>query len=163
MAQRCAEGLEFIERNIAQTERDFFGAGDPHALPFLQDLDKVAGLDQGGMRAGVEPGKAAAEHLDEQVASLHIGPVHIGNLDLAARRGFKIGCDTQNVIVVKIKTGHGDVGFRVRRLFLDRQRPPQVVELDHAILLRGVDHIAEYGRASWRAAARASCSGKPWP
>src|ERR1700733_10325603 len=80
------QGFEFIERDIAQTERDLFRTSDTHALPLLKHLHKVTGFTQGGVFSGIQPSKPVSKNLDEQIASLHIGPVHIGYLDLAAWR-----------------------------------------------------------------------------
>src|ERR1700722_5873663 len=143
------QGFEFIERDIAQTERDLFRTSDTHALPLLKYLHKVAGFNQGGVCSSIQPSKPTAKNFDEQVASLHVGPVHICYLDLAAWRWFEIGCNTQHVVVIEIETRDGDVGFGVGRLFFNRNSPPRVVEFDDAILLRRGDRVAEHGSASW--------------
>src|SRR4051812_26902768 len=67
--------LERRKRDVTLSQGDLFRAGDPQALALLQDLDEMAGFDQRGMRPGIEPGKAAAEHLDMQVAAFEIGLV----------------------------------------------------------------------------------------
>lgn len=59
----------------------------------------MAGFDQGGVRAGVEPGEAAAENLDEEVATFEIGVVDVGYFDFAARRRADIGHDVEHVII----------------------------------------------------------------
>ena len=82
-----------VERDIAEPQRDLLRAGDPQALALLEDLDEMARLDKRGMRAGVEPGKAAAEHLDMEIAALEIGAVDVGDLELAARRRLERGGD----------------------------------------------------------------------
>ena len=74
-----------LERNVAQPQRDFLRAGNSQSLALLEDLHEVAGLDQRGVRAGVEPGKAAAQHLDEEIAAIEIGAIDVGDLEFAAR------------------------------------------------------------------------------
>ena len=105
------ELIEFIYEGIDEPTRqkigslpqgDFLGASDTQALTLLQDLDEMAGFDQRGMRAGIEPGKAAAEHLHIEIAAIEIGLVDVGDLDLAARRRLDAGCDLDNVVVIKM-------------------------------------------------------------
>ena len=107
----------------------------------------MAGLDQRGVGSGIQPRKAAAEHFDEQIAALHIDPVHIGDFDFAAGRGFQVGGNPQHIVVIEIQAGDGDVGFRVGRLFLDRDAAALMIEFDDAVLLGRGDGIAEHGCA----------------
>ena len=48
-------------------------------------------LEQRLVRAGVEPGDAAPEQLDVQLSALEVGAVHVGDLELAARRRLQRG------------------------------------------------------------------------
>ena len=48
-----------------------------------------AGLEQRVVRAGVEPGEAAAHDLDVELAALEVDAVDVGDLELAARRGLE--------------------------------------------------------------------------
>src|SRR5579863_7356571 len=80
--------LEVIERNVAKPKRDLLGTSDTQPLPLLEDLNKVAGFHQRSVGAGVEPRKAAAQHLDEKVPAVHVGAVEVGNFQFAARRWF---------------------------------------------------------------------------
>ena len=96
----------------------------------------MAGFNQGFVCASIEPRKTSAEDLDEQVTSLHVGPVDIGDLQLAARRRFERCGDIEDVVVVEIEAGDRDFGFRLGRLFLDRKSPSVAVEFDDAVLLR---------------------------
>ena len=41
------------------------------------------------MRAGVEPGEAAAEHLDAQLPAFEVGAVDVGDLQFAAGEGLQ--------------------------------------------------------------------------
>ena len=67
------------------------------------------------MRAGVEPGKSAAKHLDIEVATLQVGVVDVGDLDLAAGRRLDVGGDVKYAIVVKVEPGYSDIRFRLLR------------------------------------------------
>ena len=65
---------------------DLLRAGDLQALALLERGDELAGLEQAVVRAGVEPGVAAADDLDVEVAALEVARVDVGDLELAARR-----------------------------------------------------------------------------
>src|SRR5947209_2764497 len=119
-ALRCPlrQPVELIGIDVTQPQRDLLDAGDAQALALLEDLHEVAGFDQRLVRAGVEPGKAAAEHLDMQVAAFEIGAVDVGDLELAARRRLQRCRDLEHIVIVEIEAGRGDVGFRLRRLLL---------------------------------------------
>jgi hypothetical protein len=47
-------------------------------------VDELRGLEQRVVRAGVEPGGAAAEELDVQLAALEVEAVEVGDLEFAA-------------------------------------------------------------------------------
>ena len=80
--------FEMIQRNIAEPQRNLFETGNTHTLPLLEDLHEVARLDQREVCAGIEPCEAAPQHLNMEVPTLHVGPVDVGNFQLAARRRF---------------------------------------------------------------------------
>ncbi len=54
------------------------------------------------MRAGIKPGKTAAEHLDIKVASLKIGVVDVGDLVFAACGWLDASCNLDHVVVIEI-------------------------------------------------------------
>ena len=99
------------------------------------------------MGAGIEPGEAAAQDLDRQLAARQIGAVDVGDLELAARRRLEACGDAHHIVVVEIEAGHRDVGARPLRFLLDRQRAAGTVELDYAVSLRRVNRVAEDGGA----------------
>src|SRR5262249_12310522 len=101
--------LEGLKRDVAFPQRNLLRAGNARALSLLQDLDEMAGFDQRGMSTSVEPGKAAAQHFDVEIAPFEIGPVDVGNLQLTAPRRFHIGCDIENIVVVEIEPSNGDI------------------------------------------------------
>jgi hypothetical protein len=68
--------------------RGLLGARDLQSLAPFQYLDIFAGFEQAFVGARVEPSKAAAHILDCEAIALHIGPVDIGEFELAARGGF---------------------------------------------------------------------------
>ena len=71
-------------------EGDLLQAGDVDALAVLQRADELAGLEQAVVGAGVEPGVAAGQVFDEEVARFQVDAVEVGDLQLAARRGLQI-------------------------------------------------------------------------
>ena len=66
-------------------------------------FDEVRRLQQRVVRAGVEPGEAAAEELDVQLPALEIVAVDVGDLQLAAGRGLQAGGDVDDLVVVEIQ------------------------------------------------------------
>src|SRR4051812_11758636 len=56
-------------------ERDLLNAGDLEALPLFERLDELGAGEEAGVRAGVEPGDAAAHGLDAEVALDEVGAV----------------------------------------------------------------------------------------
>ena len=59
------------------------------------------------MGAGVEPGEPTAEAFNVKIATLKVGIVDVGDLQLAAwRRLDRLG-DLDHVVVVEVQAGHG--------------------------------------------------------
>src|SRR6476646_10704867 len=85
LAQRLREREQPIAVDPGVLVGDLLGAGDLEALPRLDRLDEVRGLQQRLVRARVEPRVAAPEALDHQLAAFQVAPVEIGDLELAAR------------------------------------------------------------------------------
>ena len=130
IAQDAAEfGLAECARVVAQlggvdeahAEGDLLRAADLEALALLDGLHEGRRLQQAVGRAGIEPGAAAAEPFDVQRAVLQIDAVEIGDLQLAARRRLQPRGESLTSRVVEIEAGHRPVGFRRRRLLLDRR------------------------------------------
>src|SRR5690606_7937325 len=65
--------------------RDFFRAGDFHALATLDRPDEGCSLVQAVMRAGIEPGIAPSELFDMEGPALEIDAVDVGDFEFAAR------------------------------------------------------------------------------
>ncbi len=82
----CRQLFEMIEADIAEPQRDLFRTGDAESLTLFKDLDKMAGLDQQLMRAGIQPGKTAPKDFDEKIPALEVGAVQIGDFQLATWR-----------------------------------------------------------------------------
>ena len=89
----------------------------------------------------------------------------IGDLQLAARRGFQALRQTRPPAVVEINAGHGVVRAWRGRLFFDaRARVQSRVELDHPVALRVAHRVGEDQRAlASSSLPRRSLPGSPWP
>src|SRR4030088_1018357 len=97
------------------------------------------------MRAGIEPGIAAAEPLNMQCAAFEVPLVQIGDLQLTPWRRLDFAYRIDNAPVVKIQAGDGVVRFWRFRLFDDSQRAMGGVELDNAITFGIVNPTCEHG------------------
>src|SRR4051812_30173564 len=68
---------QLLGRNKFQIERDLFRTSDAITLPLFDDAHELARIHQRCMRAGIEPGEAAAENLDMQALALEIGEIDV--------------------------------------------------------------------------------------
>ena len=90
LGQRLSQCLELLRGDPTLAEGDFFEAGDLEALALLDGGDELAGFEQAVVGAGVEPGVAAAEDLDVELASVEVEAVEVGDFQFAARRGLEV-------------------------------------------------------------------------
>src|SRR5262245_14598070 len=109
LRQRLRQGQQsfLADRALAEPAAvigDFLDTGDLQSLPTLDRLDEVGCLEQRLMRTGVEPGIAAAERYDLQLALPQVLEIDVGNLELAARGGLELRGDVDNVVVVEIES-----------------------------------------------------------
>ena len=79
-AASCSAAL----RNESLAICDLFWTGDVEALAALDGGDELRSLKQRIVRAGVEPGHAAAHDFDIELACLEIAAIQVGNLKLAS-------------------------------------------------------------------------------
>jgi hypothetical protein len=83
-----------------------------------------------------------------QLAGLQVREVHVGDLELAARRRLEPGRDLEDAVVVEVEPGHRVVRPRLLRLLLEPDGAAARVELHDAVAL-GIAHaIGEDGRAA---------------
>ena len=99
------------------------------------------------MGAGIEPGGAAAEQLDLELAQGEVTRVDVGDLELAPGRGPELAGDVAHPVVVEVEPGDRVVGLGVGGLLLDADGAAAPVELDHAVGLRVLHVVAEDGGA----------------
>src|SRR6478672_12946995 len=83
---RARQPREIARRDVAHAIGDLLQTGDHQALTLLDGLNVAGGLHQRFVGAGVEPGDAARQLLDVQLSAVEIGPIDVGDLELAARR-----------------------------------------------------------------------------
>ena len=69
------------------------------------------------MRSGIEPGEAAAQNLDKEIAALQIDALTSVISSSPRAEGFERGGNVDDVVVVKIEAGDGDVRFRMSSAF----------------------------------------------
>jgi hypothetical protein len=81
--------------------------------------------------------------ISDDLALVQVDVVQVGDLQLAAGAGLQVGGVGDDIIVVHVQAGDGQVGFRLRRLLLDRNQPTAGVTLADAVPLRVPHRVAE--------------------
>lgn len=152
------ERFELSAGNPLVRIRDFLNAGHIHTLPLLDGRYEVGSLEEAVVRAGIEPGHAAAEDFDGELSPLEVRVVDGGNLDFATRRRLHVFRDLNDGIIVKIETGNGVMRFGLHGFFFDRQGFALPVELDDAVRSRVFHEIPENSPATL---ASDFCCGVP--
>src|ERR1700730_5513047 len=141
---RVREPGEIAPTDVVHAKGDLLDARHHQALAFFNRVNIVGGLHERFMGARVEPGDAAGELLDVELAAPEIRTVDVGNLQLAAPRRGEPGGDIQHLVVVEIQTGDGVRRFRPGRLLLETYRPAAGVELDDTVALRIPNLVPEH-------------------
>lgn len=147
LSKRLGELVDLLSCDVAHAIGDFFEAGDLEALTGLDGLDEGCGLQQGVVRAGIEPGVAAAHGLDVELVAREVGLVDIGDLELTAGRWLYRLRDIDDVLIVEIETCHSKVRLRLGRLLLEAHGLALLVELDDTIALGVADVVGKDRRA----------------
>ena len=142
---RGGDGAEAVGADPAVAVGDAFEAGDLQAGALLDHLDEDGGLGEGVMGPGVEPGEAAAQDLDFQLAVLQEGLVHARNFEFAAGAGLDPLGDLDDLVGVEVEADDRIVALRVRGLLFDAQAVAPVVEFGDAVALGVGDPVAEDG------------------
>ena len=111
------------------------------SLPVLDGAHKRTGVVEALLGSGIKPGIAPAHLLHMQVAPLQIGPVDVGDLKLASRRGLDRLGNRHDIGIIEIEPGHSPVRFGLERFFLDVDgASARRIERHHAITL-GIQHV----------------------
>ena len=112
-ARSCAASMQPMRKAISSRQAIFSPCRS--SMVWM----KLRGLEQRLVRAGVEPGDAAAQHLDAELAPLEVGAVDVGDLELAARaRASGSAAMSSTLVVVEVEARH-----RVVRLGACRASP----------------------------------------
>src|SRR5690348_969988 len=82
------EVLQLGQFKKAGAKRGFLRAADFYAGAFFNRLHVSRSVMQAAAGAGVQPRKTPAEPVDMELPALQIGDIHVGDFQLAARRGF---------------------------------------------------------------------------
>ncbi len=137
------EGAEVVSVDVAEAVDDLFGAGDLEALALLDRGDESTGVEERVVGASVQPGGASAEDFCAELAALKVPAVDVGDLELAAGRGFEVLCDADYLGVVEVDAGDGVAGFGLGGFFFDGDGSTLVVELNYAVTLGVEDRVGE--------------------
>ena len=114
-------------------------------LAMLYGLDECRSLEQGIVRAGIEPRETSAHELHFEFSGSQELLIDRRYLQLSSRRRFDGLGDVHHLVGVEIETHHGIIAFGVSRLFLDGGHIAIGIESGYAITL-GVAHpVTENG------------------
>src|SRR5205085_10408918 len=128
--------------------------------PQLDLLDEVGRAEERLLRAGVEPGEAAAERLHLELRRFEVAAIEIGDLQLAARGRLEPRREVADPRVVEVQARHREVRARLLRLLFDADGAAALVELDDAVALRIVHAIGEDRRSAGPRAGAAQRVGQ---
>ena len=146
-SERLGELVDLLSRDVAHAVGNLFEAGNLEALSGLDGLDEGCSLQQGVVRAGIEPGVAAAHGLDVELVAREVGLVDVGDLEFTTGRRLYRLRDIDDVLVVEVKSRHSKVGLRLSWLFLKAHGLALLVELDDAVALGVADVVGKDRRA----------------
>ncbi len=96
---------QFVVVEEALAPGHFFGHADLHAGAALHRSHVVGGIRHLVERPGVEPGGAAGQDLDLELAALEVFAVDVGDLVLAASAGSQVAGDLDHIVVVEVQPG----------------------------------------------------------
>ena len=82
-----------------------------------------------------------------QFPRVEIGLVDVRDFQFAPGGGLDFTCNVHDVLIIKIKPGHGVAGFGMLGFLLEGADFHILIELDHAVTLGIADVIPEDGRA----------------
>ena len=89
----------------------FFEAGNLVALSGFNGFDKLGCGQHAFVCPRIQPGETSAQLPDMQFAPLQIGRVDAGYLQFASRRRFDALSNLDDIVVVEIKAGYGQMAF----------------------------------------------------
>ena len=147
LLERLGEFVDLFASDVAHAVGDLFEAGDLEALAGLNGLDEGGCLQEGVVRAGIEPGVAAAHRLDVELVAREVGLVDIRDLELAACGRLDLLGYRDDVRIVEVEARHSKVRLWFGGLFLEADGLTFLVELDDAVALGVADVVGKDRRA----------------
>src|SRR4026208_213068 len=95
------------------------------------------------MRAGIQPGDAAAENFGLQFSLLQINSIQISNFQFTAcRRLYRFG-HLYDAMIIKINSWNSEIRFRDLRLLLNAQHISLLIKFHNSISFGIVNPISE--------------------
>mgnify|MGYP000172639273 CR=1 FL=1 len=152
--------MDLLSRDVAHAIGNLFEAGDLEALAGLDSLDEGCSLQQGVVRAGIEPGVAAAHGLDVELVAREVSLIDVGDLELAARAGLEVFGDVDDAVVVEVEAGDGVAALGLDGLLFEADGAAVLVEFDDAVALGIVHRVGEDGGAVAAGAGGAQAAGE---
>src|SRR5579862_1573445 len=163
LAEWACQSAELLAVDETLTESDLLGTADFEALPRLDGLDEVGCCQERGVSARVGPGDAAPQDLDMELFALEVGAIDVGDLELTARGGLQLAGNPHAPVVVEVESRDGVVRAGHRRLLLEADGAPSVVELDDTIAL-GIAHVvSKHGGALLAGGSMTQLLGQSMP
>ena len=147
LSERLGELVDLLFRDVPHAVGNLFEAGDLEALASLDGLDEGCSLQQGVVRAGIEPGVAAAHSLDVELAAREVGLVDVSNLEFTTGRWLYRLRDIDDVLIVEIETRHREIRLWLSWLFLEAHGLALLVKLNDAVALGVADVVSKDRRA----------------
>src|SRR6185503_16364480 len=102
-----SEAPHVVRADPPQSIRSLLRGADLESLPLLDGRDEHGRLQQGLVRAHVEPRHAAVHDLDAEGAAREIPAIHVRDLELAAFRWAETLGDLRRGAVVEVEPGDG--------------------------------------------------------
>ena len=124
-------------------ESDFFEISDHEALAILDSGDVVTGFEETGLGTGIEPGHAAGEDTDVELIAEEVLAIDVGDFEFAAGAGLEMAADIDDLRIVDVEAGDGELAFGVGRFFFEGEGLASGGEFDDAVAFGIFDLVAE--------------------
>ena len=103
----------------------------------------IAGFEQTGLRAGVEPGHTPRQKPRVQFVLSEVNQIEIGNFELAACGWLQCFANLDYALVIHIETWNSVMAFWVFRFFFEADRTSVRSKFHYPVTLRIADLITE--------------------
>src|SRR6266581_799264 len=109
----------------------------------------IAGFEQAGLRAGVEPGHTPRQKPRVQFILSEVNQIEIGNFELAACGWSQCFANLDYALVIHIETWNGVMAFWVFRFFFEADRTAVRSKFHDPVTLRIAHLITEDTGTFW--------------